>query len=183
VSDQHAAALRTLREWAAPDEDQDRLRRAYVRHLEDHPDGLRVTCVPAHLTASLLVVDEPGDRVLLHHHRKGDFWGQLGGHIEPGDPDLAAAALREGREESGLDSLCLVGEVPVDLDRHALSSAFGRCGEHLDVRFAAVAPVGAQPVRSAESRDVAWFPVDALPPGVVADIGRLVARARAVVTG
>jgi 8-oxo-dGTP pyrophosphatase MutT (NUDIX family) len=176
----HASALQVLRGWVAPDDTQDGLRRAYVRHLVEHHDGLLVTCVPAHLTASLLVVDEPGGRVLLTHHRKGGFWGQLGGHVEAADVSLAAAALREGREESGIEGLRLLADEPVDLDRHRLSSAFGRCGEHLDVRYAAVAPAGAEPVTSAESLDVAWFPVDALPPEAVADLGRLVERTRAL---
>lgn len=179
MSDLHASALGTLRGWVAPDDEQDELRRSYVRHLLDHPDGMLVSCVPAHLTASLLVLDESGDRVLLTHHRKGGFWAQFGGHLEPADADLAGAALREGAEESGVDGLTLLGDQPVDLDRHALSGAFGRCGEHLDVRYAALAPAGAEPVTSAESLDVAWFPVGELPPGAVEDIGRLVQRARA----
>jgi len=174
----HANALETLRGWAAPDDAQDELRRAYVRHLLDHDDGMLVTCVPAHLTASALVLDATGERVLLTHHRKGGFWAQLGGHVEETDRSLADAALREGREESGIEALRLLGDGPVDLDAHELSSAFGRCGTHLDVRYAAVAPPGAEPVVSAESHDVRWFPVDALPAGVVADIGRLVDRAR-----
>jgi 8-oxo-dGTP pyrophosphatase MutT (NUDIX family) len=139
-----------------------------------------VTCLPAHLTASALVLDAAGERVLLTHHRKGGFWAQLGGHVEEADSRLADAALREGREESGIEGLRLLGDGPVDLDAHELSSAFGLCGTHLDVRYAAVAPLGSEPVVSAESHDVRWFPVDALPPGVVADIGRLVDRARAV---
>ena len=174
----HASALETLRGWAAPDDAQDELRTAYVRHLLDHDDGMLVTCVPAHLTASALVLDATGERVLLTHHRKGGFWAQLGGHVEATDRSLADAALREGREESGIEVLRLLGDGPVDLDAHELSSAFGRCGTHLDVRYAAVAPPGAEPVVSAESHDVRWFPVDALPAGVVADIGRLVDRAR-----
>ena len=174
----HASALETLRGGAAPDDAQDELRRAYVRHLLDHDDGMLVTCVPAHLTASALVLDATGERVLLTHHRKGGFWAQLGGHVEETDRSLADAALREGREESGIEALRLLGDGPVDLDAHELSSAFGRCGTHLDVRYAAVAPAGAEPVVSAESHDVRWFPADALPAGVVADIGRLVDRAR-----
>jgi 8-oxo-dGTP pyrophosphatase MutT (NUDIX family) len=176
----HVSALETLRGWVAPDDAQDELRRTYVRHLLHHDDGMLVTCVPAHLTASALVLDATGERVLLTHHRKGGFWAQLGGHVEETDRSLADAALREGREESGVEGLRLVGDGPVDLDAHELSSAFGRCGTHLDVRYAAVAPPGAEPVVSAESHDVRWFPVDALPPGAVADIGRLVDRARAV---
>jgi 8-oxo-dGTP pyrophosphatase MutT (NUDIX family) len=137
--------------------------------------------VPAHLTASVLVLDATASHVLLTLHRKGGFWGQLGGHCEPTDETLAGAALREAREESGIDDVQLVGDLPVDLDRHALSSAFGTCGEHLDVRYAAVVPAGAQPVTSDESHDVAWFPVDALPDGCV-DIADLLVRARAAVS-
>lgn len=176
----HASALETLRGWVAPDDAQDGLRRAYVRHLLDHDDGMLVTCVPAHLTASALVLDAAGERVLLTHHRKGGFWAQFGGHVEAADRSLADAALREGREESGVEGLRLLGGGPVDLDAHDLSAAFGRCGTHLDVRYAAVAPPGAEPVVSAESHDVRWFPVGAMPPGAVADIGRLVDRAREV---
>ena len=174
----HASALETLRGWVAPDAAQEELRRAYVRHLLDHDDGMLATCVPTHLTASALVLDATGERVLLTHHRKGGFWAQFGGHVEEADHSLADAALREGREESGVPGLRLLGDGPVQLDAHELSSAFGRCGTHLDVRYAAVAPPGAEPVVSAESHDVRWFPVDAMPPGAVADLGALVRRAR-----
>ena len=180
----HADALRTLTRWAAPDAPQERLRRAYVEHLRTHDDGMLRSCVPAHLTASAMVLDHAGQRVLLTLHRKGGFWGQLGGHCEPQDGTLAAAALREATEESGIAGLRLVGDAPVDLDRHALSTAFGTCGEHLDVRYAVVAPPGAEPVVSEESDDLAWFSVDqspdgGLPPAAVEDLARLVQRARA----
>lgn len=50
------------------------------------------------------------DKVLLIHHRKLDKWLPLGGHIEL-DEDPEAAALREAREESGLE-VELIGERP-----------------------------------------------------------------------
>jgi 8-oxo-dGTP pyrophosphatase MutT (NUDIX family) len=181
VSTLHDDALRVLDAWRPDDDGQERLRASYVEHLGAHADGLSRSCVPAHLTASVLVLDATASHVLLTLHRKGGFWGQLGGHCEPTDETLAGAALREAREESGIDDVQLVGELPVDLDRHALSSAFGTCGEHLDVRYAAVVPAGAQPVTSDESHDVAWFPVDALPDGCV-DIAGLLVRARAAVS-
>jgi len=177
----HGDAVRVLDAWRPDDDEQERLRASYLLHLHDHPDGLSRSCVPAHLTASALVLDATASHVLLTLHRKGGFWSQLGGHCEPSDGTLAGAALREAREESGIADVRLVDDLPVDLDRHALSSAFGSCGEHLDVRYAAVVPMGARPVVSEESHDVAWFPVDALPHGCV-DINGLIARARAAVS-
>lgn len=179
----HSDARRALASWAAPDEEQERLRRAYLRHLHAHADAMWRTCVPAHLTASLLVLDADARHMLLHHHQKGGFWGQFGGHCEPGDTTLAGAALREGVEESGVTRLQLISTEPIDLDRHRLSDAFGACGEHLDVRYGAVAPSGAAPVVSGESHDVRWFALDELPPGVVDDLGRLVRRAVAAARG
>ncbi len=49
-------------------------------------------------------------KILLIHHRKLDKWLPLGGHIEL-DEDPEQAALREAKEESGLD-VELLGERP-----------------------------------------------------------------------
>ena len=156
-------ALAVLRSWAAPDAGQERLRTSYVDHLDAHPDGLTRDCTPDHVTAGALVVSADRTRVLLTLHAKARRWFHLGGHCEPQDTTLAGAALREGTEESGIDGL-LVDPVPVHLDAHVV----GFCGthervRHLDVRFLALAPDGAEPVVSDESLDVRWWPVDALP--------------------
>jgi 8-oxo-dGTP pyrophosphatase MutT (NUDIX family) len=127
-----------------------------------------------------LVLDAGCTRVLLTLHRRGGFWCQFGGHCEPGDTTLADAAQRECREESGLADLQLLPG-PVELSRHRLAPVFLPCGEHLDVRYAAVAADGSTPVVSDESRDVAWWPVTALPPGSVVELDHLVARAIAAV--
>jgi 8-oxo-dGTP pyrophosphatase MutT (NUDIX family) len=168
-------ALQVLGAWTAPSPEQDALRASYLAHLQAHPDGLWRHGPPAHLTASCFVLDPAAEHVLLCLHGKGRFWVQFGGHLEPDDTSLAAAALREAVEESGVERLTLVGDGPVDLDRHALSSAFGRCREHLDVAFAATADRTAATTVSAESVDVAWWPVHALPAGVVTDLPRRLA--------
>jgi 8-oxo-dGTP pyrophosphatase MutT (NUDIX family) len=169
-ADLRAAAKALLRDWRPPTSDQAALRDQYVDHLDRHADGLWRHGPPAHLTASCFVLDPALEHVLLCLHGKGRFWVQFGGHLEPGDPTLPAAALREAVEESGLARLTLVGDGPVDLDRHRLSAAFGRCTEHLDVAFAATADPAAATSVSAESDDVAWWPVRALPTGVVPDL-------------
>ena len=169
-----------LEAWHAPDAGQDRLRRTYLDHLRARPDAVARAGPPAHLTASCVVLDPSGTQVLLTLHRRARAWFQFGGHLEVGDPTLWAAARREAREESGIDDLEPRAD-PVQLDHHVLAGAFGRCREHLDVRYAAVAPAGASPRVSAESDDVRWWPVDALPPGTRGELAPLVSLARVAV--
>jgi 8-oxo-dGTP pyrophosphatase MutT (NUDIX family) len=177
----HADALALLERWRAPHDGQERLRERYVAHLRSHPDGLTRACRPDHLTASTLVLNAAGDAVLLTLHAKARAWFQLGGHCEPGDATLAGAALREATEESGLVELELDPE-PVQLSEHAVPfcgpDAPGRPVHHLDVRFVAVAPPGAEHAVSEESLDVRWWPADALPEPE-ADLVELVALSRA----
>jgi 8-oxo-dGTP pyrophosphatase MutT (NUDIX family) len=159
----HASALTTLRAWSAPSPGQASLRDAFVQHLAGHPDGLLRSCYPDHLTAGTIVLSPGLEGVLLNLHRKAGRWFAFGGHHEPGDASLAATALREAREESGLGDLDF-DPVPVQLDRHAVGFCDPRgTVHHLDVRYAATAQPGAGPAISDESLDVRWWPVDALP--------------------
>ncbi len=170
-------ALALLRSWPAPDPSQEAARTDFVDHLVAQPVATAKAGPPAHLTASCLVLSEDGAEVLLTHHRRARLWFQFGGHLEADDASVYAAATRECREESGMADL-VPWPQPVHLNRHVLSGDFGRCREHLDVRFAAVAPRGAQPVTSAESLDVRWWPVAALPPSSPDELRELIAAAR-----
>lgn len=152
-----------LGSWTGYDADQERLRAHYLAHLAEHDDAMRRTCFPAHLTASTLVLDAARESVLLTLHAKAGAWFQLGGHCEAGDSTLAGAALREATEESGLAGLRLEPG-PVQLDAHDVDFCHpDGTVAHLDVRYVAVAPAGAEHAVSAESLDVRWWPVDALP--------------------
>ena len=184
MSGLHADALARLASWSPPTPDQDVLRRRYVAHLLAHPEGLTRDCRPDHLTASTLVLSSDGSQVLLTLHAKAQRWFQLGGHCEPGDDTLVAAATREATEESGLGGLRL-DPVPVQLSEHAVPFCRvpgrpddGLTVHHLDVRFVAVLPAVAAPAVSEESLDVRWWPADALPEPDM-DLVELVALARA----
>ena len=175
-----ADAQRVLDQWRAPTPSQEQLRRELLAHCEEHPGALWKQGPPAHLTASTLVFNRGLDKVLLTLHAKAGLWLQFGGHFEPADSSVLDAATREAREESGLAELVLHPEL-IHLDRHRLLAAgFGRCAEHLDLRYAAVAADEDAYAVSPESLDVAWWPVSALPADSGAEIGPLADAARQV---
>lgn len=172
-----ADAVAVLTRWSAPDDDQETLRRGYLRHLAEHPDGVWRGCHPDHLTGSALIVGRDG-RVLLHRHRKAGLWLPMGGHCEPRDATLAAVAAREATEESGMTGLLLDPD-PVQLSRHRVPF----CGpvqpaHHLDVQFLAVAPTGSTPRPAPEeTSEIGWFDPGDLPEPTDDDVRGLVAAA------
>jgi 8-oxo-dGTP pyrophosphatase MutT (NUDIX family) len=146
-----------------------------------HPDALLRTCTEAHLTASALVVDPADGRFVVLHHRKLGRWLQPGGHAD-GDDDLAAVALREAAEETGLDGL-VVRLPAIDLDVHEVRPPGESPHRHLDLRFVVVAPPGSAaagpPPGNHESQEIRWVAeADLAALDVDASLRRLVERAR-----
>jgi 8-oxo-dGTP pyrophosphatase MutT (NUDIX family) len=90
---------------------------------------------PGHFTASAFVIDETGERVLLVHHKKLGRWLQPGGHVEPTDHDVVAAARREVTEETGASALTALDAGLFDLDIHEIPSWGDKPAHlHFDVR-------------------------------------------------
>ncbi|MDT4945068.1 MAG: dehydro coenzyme reductase / coenzyme F420-0:L-glutamate ligase / coenzyme [Pseudonocardiales bacterium] len=153
------------------------VRQAFLGFLAARPDAMWRSCAPGHLTASALVIEPSRRLVLLTLHPRAGMWVQVGGHCEPGDNTLLDAAAREAREESGIGALSF-DPAPLGLDVHPITCSLGVPTRHFDVRFLAVAPEGAEPVRSDESLDLQWFPWDGLPEGASPELPRLVETAR-----
>jgi 8-oxo-dGTP pyrophosphatase MutT (NUDIX family) len=129
--------------------------------VAQHPDCFERSCEPGHVTASSWIVSHDHRDFLLTHHRKLGRWLQLGGHAD-GDSDVQQVALREAREESGMEHFECVpdssGMPLLDLDIHRIPARPGEpAHHHFDVRFLLVAKPD-QPLRiSHESNDLQWF--------------------------
>ncbi len=152
--------------------------------LADAENPFRRERLAGHFTASCWLVSRNGARVLLTHHRKLGLWLQLGGHAD-GERDLAAAALREAEEESGLPGLHIEPEI-FDLDRHWIPEHKGVPAHwHYDVRFVVRAGWEEAYCVSAESLDLAWRGIAELADDAAADAsvrrmaGKWLARCRA----
>ena len=158
----HASVVDTLSRWHAPDPEQDALRHAVLAFVLARPDACARACAPGHITASALVLDHGGGHALLTLHPRVGKWLQLGGHCEDSDSDISAAALREATEESGIEGLRIEPDLAA-LHVHPLTCSLGSPTRHLDLQFIVRAPAGAEFIRSAESLDLRWWPLDAMP--------------------
>lgn len=158
----HASATELLENWKPATHPEQSVREAMLAFLGSAPRGCLREHAPGHITASAVVFSYDEREVLLTLHPRVGRWIQLGGHCEPGDETVVDAALREATEESGIAGL----EVEPGLygaQAHPIICSLGVPTRHLDLLFKIRAPRGAVPVRSAESTDLRWWPVDALP--------------------
>ncbi len=121
---------------------------------------------PGHFTASAFVVSPDRTRILLILHGKFGLWLQPGGHVDPEDADIAAAAAREVAEETGLGGADVhvsdLFDGLLDVDIHDIP-ANPRKGEpphqHLDVRFCLQATTDVLAAGS-DAKDARWVTLD-----------------------
>ena len=155
-----ADAIATVEAFVPADDEQDAAREQILDLCTTHPESLHRTCMPGHLTGSAVVVDRDVTRTLVLFHRKLQKWLQPGGHVD-GDANLAAAALREATEETGIEGLEVWSD-PVDLDVHVVEPPGEPAHLHLDVRFVVRAPDGAVEQGNHESEQLLWVALDEL---------------------
>ena len=118
-------------------------------------------------TVAIFVVHD--GKVLVIHHRNLNKWLPLGGHIEL-DEDPEVAALREAKEESGLEVELLGDRPPTTgpgtraliaprfLDIHRISATH----EHIGMIYWARPKSGALTLAPSEHHDIRWCSEEAL---------------------
>ena len=154
--------LSAYRPWN-PQEAQDRSE--LLRRLEQGEELFSRANPTAHLTVSGWVVSPDRTQVLMAYHNLYDSWAWLGGHAD-GDADLLQVALREAREESGVQELRVLSEEPISLEvlcvnGHEKRGAYVPSHLHLNVTYLLEADFGAAlHNRPEENQAVAWIEVD-----------------------
>lgn len=121
----------------------------------------------AHLSSSGFVVNADGTRVLMAHHNIYRVWAWTGGHAD-GEGDLLSVALREAREETGVEHIRPLSPAIASLD---ILPVWGhvKCGkwvpshQHLNVSYLLVADErDALQIREGENSRVGWLPAERL---------------------
>jgi 8-oxo-dGTP pyrophosphatase MutT (NUDIX family) len=113
-----------------------------------------------HITGSSWIVDLEQSHALFTHHKKLNKWMQLGGHAD-GMADIFLVALKEAKEESGLEQITPLSRQIFDIDIHLIpDQASGHL--HYDIRFLFKADRSKKLTVSNESHTLAWIEFEKL---------------------
>jgi 8-oxo-dGTP pyrophosphatase MutT (NUDIX family) len=127
--------------------------------LDNPADPFSRETLPGHFTASAVVLTPDADAVLLVRHRRLGRWLQPGGHAENLDASLLATAIREVREETGIEPLdSPLGDRLLHVALHEIPPVGSEPAHlHHDIRFLLVAPRESTLARVVEVDRATWF--------------------------
>ena len=164
------------------------------------PGKTKTTKDSRHLTASVVILNENWDKVLLVHHALTDKWQFPGGHVEENE-EPGACAMREAMEETGVT----VTQAGVRSKTHGAVQSYyppfavaefeapadpewnEPAHHHIDFLYIAVADENVPLVpQEGEVKAARWFPipdlsylkVTDLPDNIRIDVGPMARRAR-----
>lgn len=145
-------------------EQEERDKELILRALKEDDIFLRSNVI-AHMSASSWVVNQHFDKVLMCFHKIYQSWSWLGGHAD-GNKDLKAVALKEVREESGLQNLKILypGIFSIEsltVDGHIKKGKYVSSHLHLNVTYLLQADEN-EPLRIKEDENtgVRWFTLE-----------------------
>ena len=183
-----------IRAYLPRDEQEEADKRIILSYVDRYPDTVLTRQNEyAHITSSGFVVNADATKVLMAHHNIYKVWAWTGGHAD-GDGDLLSVALREAREETGVEHIKPLSAAIASLDilpvwGHVKRGAWVPSHQHLNVTYLLTAdekdPLR---VREGENTRVGWLPAEELlaytnewqMDGVYT---KLLARARALLGG
>lgn len=119
----------------------------------------------AHFTASAWITDRKREKVLMVYHNLYRSWAWTGGHAD-GETDLLAVALREAREETGVQHIRPVSEdifsvEILQVEGHEKRGQYVSSHLHMNVTYLLEADdTDILTVKPDENSGVMWVPVD-----------------------
>ena len=99
-----------LADYSPFNEQEEKDRELMLRYLDQFDDLFKRENQLAHFTASSWVVNRDRTKVLMVYHNIYQSWAWMGGHMD-GETDFLATAIRETKEETGIEQVTPVSQV------------------------------------------------------------------------
>jgi 8-oxo-dGTP pyrophosphatase MutT (NUDIX family) len=119
----------------------------------------------AHITSSGFIMNKALDKVLMVHHNIRNTWAWTGGHAD-GDSDFLHVAIKEAKEETGINTVTALAKNIVSLDvlpvyGHVKRNKYVSSHLHLSVAYILIASEEEKLiVKEDENSGVDWFSLD-----------------------
>ncbi len=99
-----------IRAYIPVNSQEEKDKEAILDVLDNERDCFLRTNEKGHFTVSAWIVNKECDKVLFCYHKIYDSWSWTGGHAD-GETDLQAVAVKEAREETGIEPLQCSDEI------------------------------------------------------------------------
>jgi 8-oxo-dGTP pyrophosphatase MutT (NUDIX family) len=154
---QRQQLIKLLELYIPVDPDEISYKEQMLSFIKDHPNCFERSLEEGHITASCWLLNSTKTKALLLHHAKLDIWCQPGGHAD-GNSDVLFTALKEAKEEVGIEEIIPVETTIFDIDIHSIPVK-GSIPAHLhyDVRFLLQIANEQEPSLNQESKDFLWI--------------------------
>lgn len=119
----------------------------------------------AHITSSAFVINKTKDKVLMIHHNIYNSWSWTGGHAD-GEDDLLTVAIKEAKEETGVNNIMPISYDIFSLDvlpvlAHIKREKYISAHLHLSVSYLVEADENELLiVKEDENSAVKWIPIE-----------------------
>ena len=160
--------VKDIEKYKPINEQEENDKKVILDFMQKNPDCLTRENQIAHLTTSIWTVNKDRTKTLMVYHKIYDSWSWIGGHAD-GEEDLAAVALRELKEETGVENATLISKDIFSLevltvDGHEKKGKYVSGHLHLNVTYVAEADENQMlTINEEENKGVKWFSyVDAL---------------------
>ncbi len=138
---------------------------AIKQFLKRNPDILERSNLVAHMTTSAFIMNEEMDHVLFIYHNIYDSWGWVGGHND-GDSDCLHVAIKEAKEETGLEEIRpfddeILGVDVILVTNHQKNGKYVPDHLHLNVTYLLIADMEHEvKIKPDENSGVRWFSIE-----------------------
>ncbi len=154
--------LKDIENYIPVNEQEENDKKVMLDYMLRNSDYLTRENKVAHFTTSIWTVNKERTKTLMVYHKIYDSWSWIGGHAD-GEEDLSKVALRELKEETGVENAVLVSDEIFSLeiltvDGHMKKGKYVPSHLHFNVTYLAEAEESQMLViNKEENTGVEWF--------------------------